>query len=62
MVDAAVGYRFPDRLGMASLSVNNLFDQKFIYQDDSFREFRDEPSTGPYIPALQVVGRLTLSF
>ena len=62
VVDAAVGYRFPDRRGMASLSVNNLFDQEFQYQDDSFREFRDEPSTGPYIPALQVVGRLTLSF
>ncbi len=62
VVDAAVGYRFPERRGMASLSVNNLLDQKFLYQDDSFREFRDEPATGPYIPALQVVGRLTLSF
>jgi tetratricopeptide (TPR) repeat protein len=62
VVDAALGWRFPERRGIASLSVNNLFDQKFRYQDDSFREFRDEPSTGPYIPALQVVGRLTLNF
>ena len=62
VVDAALGWRFPDRRGMASLTVNNLFDEEFRYQDDSFREFRDEPSTGPYIPALQVVGRLTLNF
>ena len=62
VVDAALGYRFPERRGMASLSVNNLFDREFRFQDDSFREFRDEPSTGPYIPAMQVVGRLTLNF
>jgi tetratricopeptide (TPR) repeat protein len=62
VVDAALGYRFPDRRGIASVSVNNLFDQDFKYQDDSYREFRDEPSTGPYIPALQVVGRVTLNF
>jgi tetratricopeptide (TPR) repeat protein len=62
VVDAAIGYRFPDRRGIASLTVNNLFDEKFLYQDDSFREFRDEPSIGPYLPAFQVVGRVTLSF
>jgi tetratricopeptide (TPR) repeat protein len=62
VVDAAVGWRLPARRGMASLTVSNLFDQRFKYQDDSFREFRDEPSIGPYIPALQVVGRLTLNF
>ena len=34
-------HRFPDRLGAASLEVNNLLDEQFSYQDDSFREFRD---------------------
>ena len=62
VVDAAIGYRFPDRLGAASLEVNNLLDEEFQYQDDSFREFRDEPSTGPYTPDLQIIGRVTLNW
>jgi outer membrane receptor protein involved in Fe transport len=45
-----VGYRFPKRRGIASISVVNLFDREFDYQDDSFREFRGESSTGPYFP------------
>jgi len=60
VVDATIGWRFPKRLGIATLTVNNLLNEKFRYQDDSFREFRDEPSTGPYVPALQAVGRITL--
>jgi outer membrane receptor protein involved in Fe transport len=62
VVDAAVGWRIPNRLGIVSLEVRNLFDEKFEYQDDSFREFSDEPSTGPFIPDLTVLGRLTLNF
>jgi ferric-dicitrate binding protein FerR (iron transport regulator) len=62
VVDASVGWRFPKRLGIATLTVKNLLNQKFLYQDDSFREFRDEPSTSPFIPERQVVGRATLYF
>ena len=62
VVDAAIGYRFPDRFGAVSLEVNNLLDEEFEYQDDNFREFKDEPSTGPYTPDLQVIGRLTLNW
>jgi len=63
VVDATIGWRFPKRMGIASLTVNNLFNEKFRYQDDSFREFRDElPSTGPYIPDRRVIGRATLYF
>lgn len=62
VVDAAVGYRFPNRIGIASLAVNNLLDEKFDFQDDSYREFRDEPSTGPYIPDRQILARITLNF
>ena len=61
-VDATIGYRFPRRLGIASLSVSNLFDTSFRYQDDSFREFGDRPSIGPYIPDRQIVGRITLNW
>ena len=62
VVDASMGWRFPKRMGIATLTVNNLFNEKFRYQDDSFRDFRDEPSTGPYVPERQVVGRATLYF
>jgi len=62
LVDFTVGYRFPKRLGSASLGVKNLFDKDFKYQDDSYREFRDKPSTGPYFPDRTVMGQLTLSF
>jgi len=62
LLDAAIGYRFPRRLGMASLGVKNLFDRKFNYQDDSYREFRDEPTVGPYFPTRTIVGRVSLNF
>jgi outer membrane receptor protein involved in Fe transport len=62
VVDAGIGYRFPDRLGIASLTVHNLLDKGFQYQDDSFREFRDEPTVGPYIPSRTILGRVTLNF
>lgn len=62
LLDAAIGYRLPNRRGIASLEVNNILDEEFRYQDDSFREFRDEPSIGPYFPDRQIMGRITLSF
>jgi outer membrane receptor protein involved in Fe transport len=62
VVDALVGYRFPKRFGIASLEVNNLFDTGFHYQDDSFREFRDEPSISRYIPERTIMGRITINF
>lgn len=62
VVDASVGYRLPERRGVLSLAVRNLFDSDFRYQDDSYREFRDEPSIGPYFPERTVMGRFTTSF
>lgn len=62
VLDAVVGYRFSGRRGIASLGVMNLFDRKFNYQDDSYREFRTEPSVGPYFPVRTVMGRVSLNF
>ena len=62
VADVSVGYRFAKRAGIASLSVLNLNDEEFDYQDDSFREFQDQPSTGPYIPSRSVMARITLNF
>jgi outer membrane receptor protein involved in Fe transport len=62
VVDAAIGYRFPKRFGIATLSVNNLFNTHFNYQDDSFREFTDQPALPPYIPERTIMGRITINF
>jgi len=62
VVDLGVGYRFPDRLGIASLQVQNLLDEGMEYQDDSYREFQEEPSVGPYFPDRTILGRVTLNF
>ena len=61
-VDASVGYRLAQRRGLLSLAIRNLFDTRFNYQDDSYREFRDEPSIGPYFPVRNVVARLVLNY
>jgi tetratricopeptide (TPR) repeat protein len=62
VTNAAIGYRLPRRMGIVSLSAQNLFDKEFKYQDDSYREFQDEPSIGPYIPDRTVMARFTLNF
>ncbi len=62
LVDAQIGYRLPKRFGIISLQVSNIFDEKFNYQDDSYRESQDSPSVGPYIPQRQVLLFLTLNW
>jgi opacity protein-like surface antigen len=61
-LDASIGYRLPKRFGIASFSVTNLLDQNFHYQDDSYREFQDQPSIGPYFPERLFFGRITLNW
>ena len=60
VVDAAVGYRFPKRLGIVSLEVRNLFDEEFVFQDPNINS--TEPSNPRFVPERTVLGRLTLSF
>ncbi|HAJ91651.1 MAG TPA: TonB-dependent receptor, partial [Gammaproteobacteria bacterium] len=62
LVDAAIGYRLPKRYGILSLEVKNLFDKEFSYQDDSYREFRDEPAIGPYFPDRTILGQIAINF
>jgi hypothetical protein len=62
VTDLSVGYRLPKRRGAFSITVQNVTDEEFNYQDDSYRTFEDEPSSGPYIPDRLVTGRLTLNF
>jgi hypothetical protein len=62
VTDLVVGYRLPRRQGIVTLAVQNLLDNDFDYQDDSYRTFRDEPNIGPYLPDRSVMARLTLNF
>ncbi len=60
LVDAAIGYRLPQRRGIVSLSVTNILDQRLDFRDDSFRtpDFPDPR----FIPARAFLARMTLSF
>ena len=62
LFDAQIGYRLPKRFGIVTLQANNIFDKSFKYQDDSFRESQDSPSTGPFIPERQILLYLTLNW
>ena len=62
LTDLSFGYRLPKRRGVLSLTVQNLFDKDFKYQDESYRTFSLEPYVSPYIPETTVMGRFTLSF
>jgi hypothetical protein len=60
LFDAAVGYRFPERMGIASLELRNLLDKKFLFQETDLQGTR--PSNPLFIPEITVLGRVTLNF
>ncbi len=62
LLDAAIGYRLPKRLGILSVQCLNLLNENFSYQDDSFREVARDQKPSRYIPERTVVGRITLNF
>lgn len=62
LVDAAVGYVLPKRYGLVSFEVRNLFDTSFRYQDDSYREFTDNPVVSRYFPKRTYMGRIILNY
>ena len=62
VVDLGLGYRFPKRIGLAGIQVQNLLDEGMEFQDDSFREFQEEPTVGPYFPHRTILGRVVLNF
>jgi hypothetical protein len=63
LANVAVGFRFPERRGLVSFEVLNLFDKKFNFQDDSFRTFEDsKPTAIPFIPERTFLVSMTLNF
>jgi tetratricopeptide (TPR) repeat protein/opacity protein-like surface antigen len=60
VVDLSVGYRLPQRWGLITLEIRNLFDKVFNFQDGI------EGATGPPDPQISperlIFGRFTLAF
>jgi outer membrane receptor protein involved in Fe transport len=54
VADAAVRYRLKNRLGTVSLSVNNLFDEEFRFQDS-------DPENPQILPERVILLRFTLA-
>jgi hypothetical protein len=60
LVDAAVGYRLPRRRGIISVSVSNILDENFLFQDDAFRN-AEQPSPR-FLPSRQIMLRASVNF
>jgi len=60
VVDAALGYRLPDRRGIISLEGRNLLDEKFLFQDLNIQQ--QVPSNPRFIQGRSVLLRATLNF
>jgi outer membrane receptor protein involved in Fe transport len=58
VVDLSMGMRLPGRSGMASLEVNNVFDENFVYRDTAFEGL---PRVPLYAPERTIFARLQLS-
>ncbi len=59
VVDAAVGYRFPKRMGIFSFEVQNLTDETFFFQD--LNHLQSQPSDSPRLaPERIIIGKFTL--
>ena len=55
VVDAAISYRLPKRLGLISLEAKNLFDEKFNFQDT-------DPANPWTVPEQVISAKCTLAF
>jgi outer membrane receptor protein involved in Fe transport len=55
IVDAAVRYRLPNRLGFITVEARNLFDERFRFQDT-------DPTNPQILPARSIFARVTLAF
>ena len=60
LLDGALGYRLPRRMGTVTLEGKNLLDKKFRYQDANFRTPAQQ--SPPFIPARSVVIQVTAAF
>ena len=71
-LDTVIGYRFPKRLGIVTIAINNLLDEEFRFQDDNFRIFvpartfaggdLDLGTVSNIVPDRTILGVVTVSF
>jgi tetratricopeptide (TPR) repeat protein len=62
VVDLTLGYRLPKRLGMLGVTVKNLFDRDFLYQDSSIFS-NDSFNINPlYLPTRTIFVNAVLTF
>ena len=59
ITDLSIGYRLPKRWGIASLTVKNLFDENFSFQDT---DLAGEPRIPLLQPERSIFASVTLSF
>lgn len=65
VVDAAIGYRLPNRWGLLSLEVRNLFDKSFYLKDETFRtasDFTGLQTNARFIPDRAILAGIRLNF
>jgi outer membrane receptor protein involved in Fe transport len=62
LLDAAIGFRLPNRLGILSIEVNNILDTKVKFQDENFRSSRESARNTRFFPDRTILARATLSF
>ena len=55
IVDATVGYRFPQRRAIFSIEARNLLDEEFLFQDQNIQS--SAPINPRYIPDRQIMVR-----
>ncbi|SFO36937.1 FecR family protein [Nitrosospira briensis] len=60
LLDAVLGYRFPNRRGIVSLEGRNLLDQDFFFKSTNFQS--NEITAPRFIPSRTFFLRLTLNF
>lgn len=60
LLDAVIGYRFPNRRGMLNFEARNLLNQKFYYRNINF--YQSEAITPRFIPERTFFARVTINF
>ena len=60
LLDAALGYRLPNRRGILSIEAKNILDEAFAFRNINF--FTSEPMNPRFVPTRTIFARLTLNF
>ena len=60
LLDAVLGYRFPNRAGIFSIEANNILDQNFLFRNINF--FTSEPINPRFVPTRTIFARMTINF